>query len=126
MSEPSPAPEPPSTAPAPDPVPPQPVTPLARYADPSLPPPPADRIALHLGSVEWVRPAEIHRRTTTWVASASLDAARRIVDVRLRLMRSGADRAREVVATRAARLTGQRATPPPPGPDAPSREGPGL
>jgi len=125
MSDPSTAPKPPA-APGPDPIPPQSATPLARHADPSLPPLSADRVAPHRGSVEWVRPAEIHRRTTTLVASDTLDAARRVVETRRRLMRTGADRARNALASRAAQLTGQRATPPPPGPDSPSPEGPGL
>jgi hypothetical protein len=127
MSDPSPTPEPPLAPPGPDPVPQQLATPLARYSDPSLPRPSAERTAPHRGSVEWVRPAEIHRRTSIRIASATLDAARRVVEMRHRLVRTAADRARDALASRATRLTGQSATPPPrPGPDSPSREGPGL
>lgn len=126
MSDLSPAPEPPAVTPNLEPVPPQPATPLARYTDRSLPPLSAELAATARGSVEWVRPAEIHRRTTTRVASASLDAARRVIEMRRRLMRTGTDPVRDALASRTTRLTGQRKTPAPSDPDSPSREGPGL
>lgn len=127
MSDPTPAPEPPAAVPSPDPVLQPPATPLARYSDPSLPPLSAERTAPHRGSVEWVRPAEIHRRTSIRIAAATLDAARQVVEMRRRLARTAADRARDALASRTTRLTGQSATPPPhPGPDSPSREGLGL
>lgn len=125
MSDPFPTPEPPAPeqrAALPETS----VTPLAKYNDPSLarsgaaPAPPAGR-----GAVEWVRPAEIARRTSTLLASGGLDLVRRLGAARSSVIHAGLEHARSALRSRGAALTSRQRQQPEP-PASPTLPGPGL
>jgi hypothetical protein len=125
MSDPFPAPEQPAPEHRPSP-PATPVTPLAKYADPSLTRSAATpRTAAPRGSVEWVRPAEIARRGSTLLASGGLDLGRRLGAARDSAIHTGLEQARSALRSRGTALTSrQRQQPEPPAP--PALPGPGL
>lgn len=125
MSDPFPTPEPP--APEQRPVAPEtPVTPLAKYADPSLTRSGAARVVTSgRGSVEWVRPAEIARRTSTLLASGGLDLSRRLGAAGNSVIHAGLEQARSALRSRAAALTSRQRQQPEP-PASPTLPGPGL